>query len=311
MARRVQLFSHDMRSGKPLGFHEYGHDPDYLERYRAHFGSINPWIAGFEKLVPGQAVYGREILPDERLKRTEFYNDWVRPQEDILGSAVLAILEIKGSRVTAIAANVRAADRDTVEPKIRELIQMLAPHLRKSLEISDALGQLTLENRVLRAGMEPDIAAYFVLDPGGRVCHANARGEALLEEGAVVRIGTDGRLRLTETRANGELARALRDRDLQGFNVALPFFTSPSPKSNFMCQTAPLSEADGPHPWIGPVWRQRGRGHAADPVTDRATCLGALASVQPGLTALLRRLDDQQLALGGAARMAQRLLVPV
>lgn len=248
---RVQIFSHDLRTGQPLGYHEYGHDPDYLESYKEHFGARNPWIAGFPRLAPGQIVLGSEVLPDDLLVKTEFYNDWIRPQEDIIGSAA-AILQIKSNRVTAIAANARKVDRERVEPRLKILFEALVPHLRQALEVSDTLGSLTLENRVLRAGLEPDIAAIFVLNTKGRICYANARGQGMIDRGEMVRIDSNARLRLTDPCANAQLARALHDRSLLGLNVSLPFVVSTDHQTQFVCQTTPLSEDDGPHPWMGP-----------------------------------------------------------
>ncbi len=99
-----------------------------------------------------------------------------------------------------------------------------------------------------------------------------------MEDGRVVRTGLDGRLRLTDSRANAKLARALHDCDLQGSKVSLPFFTSLSPQSQFMCQTTPLSEADGPHPWIGPT------GSGADGFT-----LLILSPIAPRVSGLSRQ----------------------
>lgn len=246
---RAQLFSHDMRTCQPLGFHQYGYEPAFLDSYKSHFGKLNPWAAVFDSLKTGQTVLGSDLVPDEDLLDSEFYCDWLRPQEDIIGSAG-TVLECQSNRITAFAANVRRKDRERVEPFTRDLMQKLVPHLQHSLKVSAMLGRLALENRILWAGMDPAIAALFVLDGKGRVRFANARGDALAEHGTVLRTDMLSRLSFTDTEANIELSRALHDQTLPSHSIQLPFAIRGPNREHFLCCATALSESDGPHPWI-------------------------------------------------------------
>ncbi|PRY26976.1 hypothetical protein CLV78_1011082 [Aliiruegeria haliotis] len=247
---RVQVFSHDLRSNQPLGHFEHGYDPEFLDSYRAYYGARNSWIRQFGKLRPGRTAYGSELVADDVLESTEFYNDWVRPQEDMIGSAA-TILEITDRRVTAIAANIRRADRDRLEKPLHDLMQRIAPHLTQALRTAETIGRLKLENHILWTGMDPAISALFILDAQSRVRYANARGNALVDRGTIVRIDAHSRLSMSDVEANTELARRLHDDRLHGVSLSLPFFTKGTRTEHFVCRAVPLSTAEGPQPWLG------------------------------------------------------------
>src|ERR1700754_1904258 len=55
-------------------------DREFVDAYRDHFGAINPFMTRTDVQQEGRAYVRRELIDTERLVRTEFYNDWARPQ---------------------------------------------------------------------------------------------------------------------------------------------------------------------------------------------------------------------------------------
>ena len=249
---RVQIFSQDHEAHSVLGHITHGYDPRYLDSLDAYYGRINPWGPGVARLPVGRAVPNRAALADEDLLRTEFYGDWLRPQDDIIAGAG-AVLERGTSRLTVLSGNIPRRDRDRLEPRLVSLLDRLLPALQHALAVSRTLGLLSLENRVLRDSLDPDIAAVFALDRRGRVHYANARGEQLCEEGRSVRLAPFAKLCLTDAEAQSALARALHDQLLPEFRFSPPFFLPGSARTQFLCHTTPLGPDDGPLPWIAPA----------------------------------------------------------
>lgn len=246
---RVQLFGYDTRGGTPLGTFEHGYDSAFFRSYEAYYGDLNPWAPAFASTEIGKVFLSEQALPLKDLERTEFYNDWVRPQQDIVGGAGV-VLERGAGRVTLFGGNIARKDRDRLEVPFAALLQRIVPFLKHSVEASRMLGGLTLENRVLREGMEPGITAVFALDQRGRVRFANRQADRLAETGDLVRIDASGRLRFTEEQPMSALGRALQDHFMPEVSISLPFLAGATTRQQFLCRAIALSELDGPMPWI-------------------------------------------------------------
>jgi hypothetical protein len=59
----------------------FGLDPSFGESYGTYYSGVNPYPAiGFRKLPVGKVAYASSVLPVETVERTEFFNDWMKPQ---------------------------------------------------------------------------------------------------------------------------------------------------------------------------------------------------------------------------------------
>src|SRR5262249_56408956 len=71
-----------------------GHDPALLARFDAYYGrpDVNPYTqrADPSMLTPGTVVRAEAVCPDRELRRTEYFEDWLRPQR--LGARGLAFV---------------------------------------------------------------------------------------------------------------------------------------------------------------------------------------------------------------------------
>jgi len=201
---RTHILGHDLRLdfSLPAAFSGYG--KEHIDSWNAHFGFHNAWAPGFSEASVGQTISTEAMCATDVLHRTEFYNDWVRPQEDISsgGGVVLAKNE---TSFFALGGNIRARDHDTLQA----LLQRLTPHLQNALAISRRIGGLQIENAALaRAGVGAD-GAVLVLDGAGRLIHANAAAQTRLARGTILRSDMRGRVGFADAAANRRLAEAL------------------------------------------------------------------------------------------------------
>ena len=98
-----------------------GFDPDELVRYADHYSSVNVWSADEERFVSGSVVTSSMLFPDTSLRRTEFYGDWLRPQDLFfaLGSVVEKAVKLQPN-VPALAMQLAELNLDAgrYEPAI-------------------------------------------------------------------------------------------------------------------------------------------------------------------------------------------------
>src|SRR5688572_12965374 len=60
-----------------------GYGPEFMASYRAHYFRVNPYIPSWTRLPVGEIVDSAQVLDEGELVRTEYYNDWLRPQDDL------------------------------------------------------------------------------------------------------------------------------------------------------------------------------------------------------------------------------------
>jgi DNA-binding CsgD family transcriptional regulator len=168
-----------------------GFDPYYLESYERYYGALDPWHKSGLSWPVGTVSQTAAMIPDRELKRTEFYQDHLRPQKLFyaMGAPVertrehMAVFGIQGSY-----------ENGSFSPEIQALVTGLAPHFRRAYRMQETL------DAVRRDGVEFEEVLHLlpqpvlVVDQEARLFFANAAGEQLLRHRNFLRV-TSGRLR--------------------------------------------------------------------------------------------------------------------
>lgn len=204
---KVSLLGFDQVQGTTLVSVHHGFDPDFLKSFQDYFGTISPWGPTLARQVVGQAVPGEAILPFAELRRTEFYHDWVRPQEDIhAGGGVVLFREV--TRTFQLGGNLRAVDSARLQPVWLNLLALCTPILQQAIEINRMLAGQRLATYLLRNGIDTEGTAVAVLGANRKLARIDVLAEHLILAGTVLRLDSGGRLRLTDPALDALVARA-------------------------------------------------------------------------------------------------------
>ncbi len=203
---KAQLSCRDIKTGKSTGAYAHGFDPHWVDLFHQHFHSINPWTPGYDLISEGAVTSSQSLCSHQQLINSEFYNDWLKPQEDILYGASLLLIK-EGHRMITLSGNVRKIDGDTKEQEWMSLIGLIAPHMRQALEINKMLDSYSLEQYVARNIQEKQPTAIFILSYSGKLTYSNTYGSALLEEADVIKINSTSSLQLINQTADKHLAK--------------------------------------------------------------------------------------------------------
>jgi DNA-binding CsgD family transcriptional regulator len=206
---RTHLFGFDLEASTSVVSGYSGYDPDFLPAYDDYFHQKNVWAEGFVNAEVGVSVPSEWMCSRENLYRSEFYNDWVRPQEDILGGGG-ALLFKEDKRMFAFGGNIRRRDVDRLEGPWLQLVGELVPHFQQAFEISRMLAGLTLEKRAIMLASDPENAACIVINDRRRIIHADANATAMLEDGGLVRRDVSHRLVFADWQTDRQFETALR-----------------------------------------------------------------------------------------------------
>jgi DNA-binding CsgD family transcriptional regulator len=190
-----------------------GYSPDAADSYVAHFQHLNPWWPPWRALGVGEIGRSEAVFDETRLVRGEFYNDWLRPQEELVAGIGTALLR-DPARAFYLAGNLRRCDRDAgAGESVARTIAGAVPVIRHALQVNRMLLGLRIEAALGMAGAAPQAGAAILLLAGdGRCLHANGPAAALIDRGDGLRIDHAGRLRLAEAGADAGLHRCLHRR---------------------------------------------------------------------------------------------------
>ena len=295
----MHLFGHDAATSSGIKLDGALYDPDFMRSYDTYYNRLNVWAPGYLRAEVGVPVLTRELLPQEEFEKTEFYNDWIRPQGDILGGAGVMLMR-EGDRIVALGGNIRRKDVDRSEADFVALLARLAPHMRLALDVAQRIGELHLEREAMLSGSAPG-SCIFLLSEDAALVFANAAGLAALEAGQIVKVDPRSRVHLTHPRANEALQAALRNPVLTRARA----MTIPMQDAKLVVRLLPVDPSDVPtltSPFFGPgkppvavlaVSTQRAE---TDALTSSLTALGLTKAEMAVAHDLVQRLTPREIA---------------
>lgn len=218
-------------------------DPAMPALYVEHYANCNPLnnvkdAAAYMRGWTPRILTDEDWMPKDDLIRTEYYNDFMRPQR--VHAVMMVRLAVRDLDVCVVNVN-RPSERGRFEKADIERARRLQPHLIRAFKLSERLSQARLLTEGMAAALDGSPYGVFLLDHEGRVRHANQTGETLLSRNAGL-LQSGGRLsapgagpahRLQALIAAAGASRSVRT----GGTTALP---SPSGGPPLSVSVAPL-----------------------------------------------------------------------
>ena len=165
-----------------------GMSPDAQAGYANYYGNLDVWYRGSEgKLRPNYTFDGRELCPTHELVKTEFYNDFLKPNGWLHEcSAVTGVEKSTFSRIFTL----RSPRSGAFTSEEIELCSNLAPHLQSAARIRQRIADLEATvDRLLAGEMDTHALAKLSLTPAEtRLAIALFKGqsvEAYAKEAAI------------------------------------------------------------------------------------------------------------------------------
>jgi DNA-binding CsgD family transcriptional regulator len=181
----------------------FGRDPAFIASYTQHYAAVNPYPpATFIKAPVGKVMSATEVVREEDIIGTAFFNDWMRPQGISPRHLRLVLQKDRGGMLSLAIAPHERATRRSFDTYTRNL-ELLAPHIVRAV----ALNRCSLQ--ALGGILQAFGAAAFLLDRAERIVAANSRGEGLLRDECVLRLDGLGGVHAARPADDGALRAAL------------------------------------------------------------------------------------------------------
>ena len=157
-----------------------GKDPSYVKAYNEHFATVSPFFGDWshERWREGVIELSGQVCPDRVLLRTEYYNDWLRPQKiHHLARGVVA-REGEASWVLSFGRPRRSG---SITGRELALFGAILPGLRGALRLRHHLLVARSERDAASAAFDALRIGVIFLDGRDSPIGINRRAQAILD----------------------------------------------------------------------------------------------------------------------------------
>jgi hypothetical protein len=198
------LYTKDMtRKSANICYDDGGIDPHYKQLYLDQYVKFDPTSTAEFFVAIEQPTATADLVRYDEFLQTRYYHEWARPQG--LVDHLRAALE--KSAASIVFFGVFRDQRDgVVDDEMRQRMRLIVPHIRRAVLIGQLIDRKTAEAAAFADTLDGVSAGLFLVDAGGRMVHANASGQAMLDERCVLRAGGD-KVAATEAEADRSARR--------------------------------------------------------------------------------------------------------
>src|SRR5690242_16343569 len=199
------IYSQDIRLKRGTRYHSWGDDPEFTRVYFTDYVRINPLVPHMAMQAVGGIYCASTLIPYEQLRASRFFKEWVAPQGlvDFVGTT----LDKTATSVATVSFG-RNTRQGLVDDEGRRRMALLAPHFRRAVLIDSAIDLQKSEVSALTDTFAGLASGVFLLGASGRLVFANPTGQAMLDEGAVLRV-SQGAVAAVEPSAHAALREAV------------------------------------------------------------------------------------------------------
>jgi DNA-binding CsgD family transcriptional regulator len=184
-----------------------GMDERFADAYRSHFYTLDPWMPSVVLENDGEVRGLESFVSESELARTEFYNDWMRPQGILHGFG--AFLYKSGpEQLVSSLSGFREKSSGPFQKEDLDRIRPLVPHLQRALAIHSRV-----QGAESRAGATADaldriVGGVILLDERGVAIATNRTADRIMAMNDGLVLDRDGPSASTP-KQTGELRHAL------------------------------------------------------------------------------------------------------
>jgi DNA-binding CsgD family transcriptional regulator/PAS domain-containing protein len=154
-------------------------DPDYQRQYTDHYVNRCPWRPEIRSKPPGQlySSYFDFSCSQDEFHRTEFYNDWARPQgiEHGIGGTIF-----QNDETTVQLLFQRSREAGYFNPDEKAFLNGLVPFLQQAFTLQHRIEELEAEKQLVARAASRSLLPFVLLDGDSRIAYASPHAEKLL-----------------------------------------------------------------------------------------------------------------------------------
>jgi DNA-binding CsgD family transcriptional regulator len=162
-----------------------GSDPDYAKRYGDYYAARNVLWQRWLRRPPTTILTDRAVMPKGELRRSEFYGDFLHPQDG--DELLISMAWWQPDRATSLTLW-RPERYGAWQPVHMKALGALTPHLRRALQVNQGTGDLRFAHELASEALNRLEHGVIVADAQARPLFANHVAEAILADAGGLRL---------------------------------------------------------------------------------------------------------------------------
>ena len=233
-------------------FKTVGYDPDVKDNYRNYFVNLDMFAPILKRSFAGEIIQGNKAIPRSKQLKSEFYNDYLRPQgiRHVLGATLAR--DVHNHLLLGFQRSEKQNDFNEEHVK---LISLVAPHIARAVQIHRQLHEVTAQKCWALSALNRLKTGVILLNHQGRPEFVNRAADRLMSDCGCV-IADDGVL-LTNVTDTLQLHRLITDAAacatgryyFASDNAVTNNVTVNAPGQSIRIQTIPLPRNLSDHAW--------------------------------------------------------------
>lgn len=190
-------------------------DLDTIARYNAYYASRNVWMARIASRPVAKAEPAEFFIPRSELRKTEWYNDFLRPNDIVSGLGVTVMRDSSRFVTTSILL---PRCSDAAHASYVALLQRITPHIERALKVNRQLSAAEFRWSTAEECFHRLNVGIVVMDENRKILFSNAEANRIFRQGDGLALSREGRLQAGAAADNQRL-RGIFD---QIFGAASP-----------------------------------------------------------------------------------------
>ena len=145
------ILEHDVEREHHNVQYSYGSDSEWAGLYKEYYGEIDEYKERFLRTREGVFALGDELCPPNKMKVTEFYNDFLQKYDIRLYGAIATVNRPNHLEHISLYTSWKNRRRGA---HARELGALLFPHLKNALDLRRKFVDIAALNSSLMAGLD-------------------------------------------------------------------------------------------------------------------------------------------------------------
>lgn len=186
--RNGVLYEYDIASRRSNFLAAHAIDPRFVHNYQDYVGTIDPWNQRVLGWPVGVVAPTYALIGDDDLRRTDFYQEHLRPERIFYGIGGVVLRTAKSMAVFGVQCDYNDGRFST---ETQEMIAVLMPHLSRAYQLHAALRDARLQSDTLVEALHLLRQPVLIVDRRAALVFANRMAEQILARGDGLRLSAD------------------------------------------------------------------------------------------------------------------------
>lgn len=195
----------DLARNQPVAAFSHGFTQEYRNSLVEKYARIWVLQSGMTHWAVGQPMHLPDILPEEEFHAGAFYREWCAPQNN---GDYVGMIAFRDETRFVKTTSARFVENGPFPPEALERMRLLAPHISRSVAISDAFRLERVRTGMFETMLDNLTTGVYLLNEDGYVEYMNPSAEAQVSGSPLLSL-EQGILRVADRAADAKLKEAL------------------------------------------------------------------------------------------------------